>query len=78
MTREAQKEALEASKEAKQAWREKVAIFIVMLSFSAAFIGVSGVIPAVLCGAEDAFLVRISDYECKQHFTCVLILTTIY
>ncbi len=78
MTREARKEALEASKEAKQAWREKVAIFIVMLSFSAAFIGVSGVIPAVLCGAEDAFLVRISDYECKQHFTCVLILTTIY
>ena len=59
MTREARKEALEASKEAKQAWREKVAIFIVMLSFSAAFIGVSGVIPAVLCGAEDAFLVRI-------------------
>ena len=64
MSSEARKEALEAGKEAKQAWREKVAIFIVMLSFSAAFIGVSGVIPAVLCGEEDAFLVSILIHCC--------------
>ena len=62
MNAEAKREAKEASKEAKQAWREKVAIFIVMLSFSAGFIAVSGVIPAVLCGEEDAFLVRQANY----------------
>ena len=63
MSAEAKREAKEASKEAKQAWREKVAIFIVMLSFSAGFIAVSGVIPAVLCGEEDAFLVRQANYQ---------------
>ena len=36
-------------KEAKQAWREKVAIFVIMMLFSAAFIGVSGVVPLFLC-----------------------------
>mmetsp|Transcript_24039 Transcript_24039/g.47974 ORF Transcript_24039/g.47974 Transcript_24039/m.47974 type:complete len:1182 (-) Transcript_24039:184-3729(-) len=41
--------------EQKQAWREKVAIFYIMLFSSAAFIGVSGVIPLFLCRETTQF-----------------------
>ena len=41
--------------EAKQAWREKVAIFVIMLLCSAAFIGVSGVVPMFLCRETEVF-----------------------
>lgn len=49
------KEARETRKEAKQAWREKVSIFMIMMFFSACFIGVSGVIPMVLCRETTVF-----------------------
>ena len=55
MSREAIEEATATRREAKQAWREKVAIFFIMLLFCAAFIGVSGVIPLFLCRETTAF-----------------------
>lgn len=55
MSPEAKKEARTARKEAKQAWREKVAIFLIMMFFSACFIGVSGVIPMFLCRETTVF-----------------------
>ena len=55
MSREAIEEATATRREAKQAWREKVAIFVIMLLFCAAFIGVSGVIPLFLCRETTAF-----------------------
>ena len=44
-----------AKKEAKQAWREKVGIFVIMMLSSAAFIGVSGVVPMFLCRETEVF-----------------------
>ena len=44
-----------AKTEAKQAWREKVAIFVIMMLSSAAFIGVSGVVPMFLCRETEVF-----------------------
>jgi hypothetical protein len=58
---EAQKaEVRKAKKEAKQAWREKVGIFVVMLLCSCAFIGISGVIPVLLCRETTVFVSTIS------------------
>jgi len=42
-------EATNLKKGARQAWREKVALFVIMMFFCAAFIGISGVIPMFLC-----------------------------
>jgi hypothetical protein len=54
---EAQKgEVRKAKKEARQAWREKVGIFTVMILCSCAFIGVSGVIPVLLCRETTVFV----------------------
>ena len=44
-----------AKAEAKQAWREKVGIFVIMMLSSAAFIGVSGVVPMFLCRETQVF-----------------------
>ena len=55
MSDEAIGEAMATRREAKQAWREKVAIFVIMMSFCAAFIAVSGVIPLFLCRETTAF-----------------------
>ncbi|KAL7538293.1 hypothetical protein ACHAXR_008439 [Thalassiosira sp. AJA248-18] len=55
MTPEQKKEVRGVRKEARQAWREKVAIFVIMLFFSACFIGVSGVIPLFLCRETTVF-----------------------
>lgn len=55
MSAEAKKSARLARKEAKQAWREKVAIFMIMMFCSACFIGVSGVIPMFLCRETTVF-----------------------
>lgn len=44
-----------AKKEAKQAWREKVGIFVIMMLSSAAFIGISGVVPMFLCRETEVF-----------------------
>lgn len=55
MTPEQKKATRTARKEAKQAWREKVAIFLIMVFFSACFIGISGVIPMFLCRETTVF-----------------------
>jgi len=48
-----------AKTEAKQAWREKVAMFVIMLLSSGVFIGVSGVVPMLFCMETKVFsLVR--------------------
>jgi len=55
MSPEQKDEAKVARKEAKQAWREKVAIFTIMMMFSAGFIGISGVVPMFLCRETTVF-----------------------
>ena len=67
MSREAKEEALTLRREARQAWREKVAIFIIMMSFCAAFIGVSGVIPMFLCRETTVF--TLVSNKCRQDWT---------
>jgi hypothetical protein len=49
MSREAKDEAIRVQKEAKQAWREKVAIFLIQMTFCCGFFGVSAVIPMYVC-----------------------------
>jgi hypothetical protein len=49
-------DSIAAKAEAKQAWREKISIFVVMILSSAAFIGVSGVAPMLLCGETEEFV----------------------
>ncbi len=54
-----------AKKEAKQAWREKVGIFVIMMLSSAAFIGISGVVPMFLCRETEVFtMVSYDDFVC--------------
>lgn len=55
MSRESKEEAMKLRNDAKQAWREKVAIFIIMLLCCSAFIAISGVIPMVLCRETRKF-----------------------
>ena len=62
MSREAREEVTNLRKEARQAWREKVAIFVIMMSFCAAFIGISGVIPMFLCRETTHFTLVSPEY----------------
>ena len=62
MSREAREEATNLKKEARQAWREKVAIFVIMMFFCAAFIGISGVIPMFLCRETTHFTLVSPEY----------------
>ena len=43
------------TKDAKQAWREKVALFLIMVSCSVFFVGVFGFVPLLLCNEEVVF-----------------------
>ena len=54
-------EVRKAKNEAKQAWREKVGIFVVMLLSSCAFIGIAGVIPVLLCRETTVFVSNYVD-----------------
>mmetsp|Transcript_1880 Transcript_1880/g.3838 ORF Transcript_1880/g.3838 Transcript_1880/m.3838 type:complete len:725 (+) Transcript_1880:326-2500(+) len=45
----------ESDKDARQAWREKVAIFVVMILFSAVFVGVGGLLPLIACDDTEVF-----------------------
>lgn len=56
MTAEAVEEAIDARNEAKQAWREKIAIFTLMILFCIGFIGMSGLVPQVLCNENTALM----------------------
>ena len=62
MSRKAREEATNLRKEARRAWREKVAIFVIMMFFCAAFIGISGVIPMFLCLETSHFTLVSSEY----------------
>jgi chitin synthase len=42
-------------KDAKQAWREKVALFLIMVSCSVFFVGVFGFVPLLLCNEEVVY-----------------------
>jgi len=55
MTSEEKKAVRATRREAKQAWREKVTIFFLMLFCCACFIGISGVIPMFLCRETTVF-----------------------
>ena len=63
MTDEQKKEVRGVRKEAKQAWREKVSIFLIMIFFSACFIGISGVIPLFLCRETTIFTMVSVEFE---------------
>ena len=43
------------TKDAKQAWREKVALFVTMVSCSTFFVGVFGFVPLLLCKEDKIF-----------------------
>ena len=43
------------TKDAKQAWREKVALFIIMVSCSVFFVGAFGFVPLLLCKEDTIF-----------------------
>ena len=43
------------TKDAKQAWREKVALFVTMVSCSTFFVGVFGFVPLLLCKEDTIF-----------------------
>ena len=43
------------TKDAKQAWREKVALFLIMVSSSVFFVGVFGFVPLILCKEDTIF-----------------------
>ena len=55
MSKHAKEAAILMRKEAKQAWREKVAIFIIMMLCCGAFIAISGVIPMFVCRETRIF-----------------------
>jgi chitin synthase len=43
------------TKDAKQAWREKVALFVIMVSCSVFFVGVFGFVPLLICYEDTIF-----------------------
>ncbi|KAL7552851.1 hypothetical protein ACHAWF_016096 [Thalassiosira exigua] len=44
--------------DSKQAWREKVALFVIMISSSVFFVGVFGFLPLVLCGEDTMYTIK--------------------
>jgi len=46
------------TKDAKQAWREKVALFLIMVSCSVFFVGVFGFVPLLLCKEDTIFSIQ--------------------
>jgi chitin synthase len=46
------------TKDAKQAWREKVALFLIMVSCSVFFVGVFGFVPLLLCKEDTVFAMQ--------------------
>eukprot|EP00957_Ditylum_brightwellii_P125036 9530993-Ditylum_brightwellii.AAC.1 len=57
--------------EAKQAWREKVAIFIVMIVSSVIFVGVGGFVPIVLCKETHFFTMNEIWDQHKEAWTVI-------
>ena len=70
MTKEEKKAVRATRREAKQAWREKVTIFMLMM-FCCACFGISGVIPAFLCRKTTIFTMVSSPAACILPFRTV-------
>ena len=70
MTKEEKKAVRATRRDAKQAWREKVTIFMLMM-FCCACFGISGVIPAFLCRKTTIFTMVSSPAACILPFRTV-------
>ena len=64
------------TKDAKQAWREKVALFLIMVSCSVFFVGVFGFVPLLLCKEDTIF--AMSDIWLQTGENWVVVHGTIY
>eukprot|EP00956_Cyclotella_meneghiniana_P008092 scaffold10780_cov78-Cyclotella_meneghiniana.AAC.1 len=64
------------TKDAKQAWREKVALFLIMVSCSVFFVGVFGFVPLLLCSEETVY--SIQDVWLQTGENWVIVHGTIY
>jgi len=64
------------TKDAKQAWREKVALFLIMVSSSVFFVGVFGFVPLILCKEDTIF--SINDIWLQTGENWVVVHGTIY
>ncbi|KAL7513257.1 hypothetical protein ACHAXN_010967 [Cyclotella atomus] len=64
------------TKDAKQAWREKVALFLIMVSCSVFFVGVFGFVPLLLCNEETVY--SIQDVWLQTGENWVIVHGTIY
>jgi len=59
------------TKDAKQAWREKVALFIMMVSCSVFFVGVFGFVPLMLCKEDTIFSMQDIWLQSGQNWVVV-------
>lgn len=64
------------TKDAKQAWREKVALFVIMVSCSVFFVGVFGFVPLLLCKEDKIF--SLSDIWLQSGENWVIVHGIIY
>ncbi|KAL3791133.1 hypothetical protein HJC23_000553 [Cyclotella cryptica] len=64
------------TKDAKQAWREKVALFLIMVSCSVFFVGVFGFVPLLLCKEDTVF--AMSDIWLQTGENWLVVYGTIY
>jgi hypothetical protein len=64
------------TKDAKQAWREKVALFLIMVSCSVFFVGVFGFVPLLLC--EEDLIFSIEDIWLQTGESWVVVHGIIY
>ena len=64
------------TKDAKQAWREKVALFVIMVSCSVFFVGVFGFVPLLLCKEDTIFSMQ--DIWLQTGESWVVVHGTIY
>eukprot|EP00984_Skeletonema_dohrnii_P020002 scaffold9677_cov121-Skeletonema_dohrnii-CCMP3373.AAC.13 len=64
------------TKDAKQAWREKVALFLIMISCSVFFVGAFGFVPLLLCKEDTIFSMQ--DVWLQNGESWVVVHGTIY
>ena len=67
---------MKPTKDAKQAWREKVALFLIMVSCSVFFVGVFGFVPLLLCKEDTVFSMQ--DIWLQTNENWVVVFGTIY
>ena len=64
------------TKDAKQAWREKVCLFLIMVSCSVFFVGVFGFVPLLLCKEDTVFSLK--DVWLQTNEAWIVVHGTIY